>query len=408
MIFLYDHQRKAVEKLKPGSILVGGVGSGKSLTSLVYFYEKICGGKVMEGDVSQWKPMQIQKKIYVITRARKKDTRDWEDEAVKIPMEIDIVDSWNNITKYVNAEDAFFIFDEQRVVGSGVWVKSFLKIAKKNQWILLSATPADNWMDLIPVFIANGFYKNRTEFVGRHVIFSSFTKFPKVERYIEIPTLLKHRKEIMVHMYHSKKTFRHDIDIYCKHDETLERTIIKDRWNPYDEEPINDAAQVCYLLRKATNSDKDRLEKVKTIFEKHSKVIIFYNHNYELEALRKFSEENGIEYSEWNGHKHQLIPKTDKWIYLVQYTAGAEGWNCTETNTIIFYSQSYSYKQMTQAAGRIDRLNTNFIDLYYYNLLSKASIDRAIRDALTKKQSFNESSFIFGPRENNRPYNRKE
>ena len=394
MLNLYDHQKRAIEKLKPGSVLVGGVGSGKTLTALVYFFEKICGGKTPQANDNTYIPRRIEKDLYVITTAKKRDSFDWEKEAANLPLKITAVDSWNNITKYVGVKEAFFIFDEQRLVGNGVWVKSFLKIVKNNQWILLSATPADTWMDLVPLFIANGFYKNRSEFLRRHVVYSRFSKFPKVERYLEVGKLIALRDSILINMHFKRNTISHEINVICNFNKEKQRQLIIDRWNIFDQEPIRDVSQLCYFLRKLINSDIDRLVKLNELYARHKKIVIFYNFNYELEILRKFSHDNKIPCSEWNGHKHEPIMETDSWLYLVQYTSGAEGWNCTETDTIIFYSQNYSYRIMTQAAGRIDRLDTKYIDLYYYKFISNSVIDLSIDKALKNKQTFNEHRFM--------------
>lgn len=391
MITLDDHQVKALNKMHDGCILVGGTGSGKTLTALTYVFIKILGGKttILKQD---YVPPNKDIAVYVITTARKRDTLDWEKEATNIPLKLSGVDSWNNITKYVGVKNAFFIFDEQRVIGSGMWAKAFEKIAKNNKWILLSATPADTWMDLVPVFVANGFYKNRTEFIRRHVVYSRFSKFPKVEKYLEITRLIRLRDSVYVLMPFKKKTIPHKILMNCDFDQNKETILSKDRWNFFDEEPIQDISQLCYLLRKLVNSDPSRIQKLKGLTQKHLKIIVFYNFNYELEILRKFAENNDIPYSEWNGHNHNLIPTDDHWLYFVQYTAGAEGWNCIETDSTVFYSENYSYKLMIQAEGRIDRLNTTFTDLYYYHFTSNSIIDKAIRKALSEKRSFNENS----------------
>ena len=408
-IELYEHQLSAIERLKTGTILVGGVGSGKSRTALAYYYLKVCKGGLEINGQGIFSPMQNPVDLYIITTARKRDTLDWEKECAPFCLTRErslstgnvlvTVDSWNNIKKYVDVKDAFFIFDEQRVVGYGAWTKAFLKITKQNDWILLSATPGDSWMDYVPVFIANGFYKNKSEFVRRHVVYSyGFTKYPKIDRYVETKRLERLRNDILVNMEYDKSTVPHHITYSCEYNRALYRHVMRDRWNPYTDEPIQDVTGLCYTLRRVVNSDSSRIDILKDILETHPKVIVFYNFNYELELLRGFAAENDILCAEWNGHKHELIPKGDGWLYLVQYTAGAEGWNCIETDTLIFYSQNYSYKIMQQSAGRIDRINTPFTDLYYYHLRSMAPIDLAIQKALNNKKDFNESRYFASKR----------
>lgn len=377
---LKPHQEKALKQLRNGSILTGGVGTGKSRVALAYYSV----------------PFKAED-LYIITTAKKRDSLDWEKEAAifgigKAPdatvSGVMTVDSWNNINKYTEVENAFFIFDEQRLVGSGAWVKAFLKIAKKNQWILLSATPGDTWMDYIPVFVANGFYKNRTEFKREHVVYASYSKFPKVERYLGVQKLVKHRNQILVKMPYEKQTVRNQKTVFVEHDQEMLDIAVKERWHTLENRPIRDVAELFHVMRRIVNSDPSRLEAVREVLSRHDKVIVFYNYNFELDALRELADE--VPVAEWNGQKHEEIPKTEKWVYLVQYVAGSEGWNCVETNAMVFYSLTYSYKNWEQAHGRIDRLNTPYTDLYYYILRSKSVMDSMVWRCLKNKKNFNE------------------
>lgn len=393
---LYPHQQKAVDELHNGAILVGGVGTGKSMTSLAYFYTKVCKG-VMGDQTSLREPTDI----YIITTAKKRDAGDWEDDAINFGLVKDpeiavgnvrmTIDSWNNIGKYVEVENAFFIFDEQRLVGSGEWAKTFIKIAKHNKWIVLSATPGDGWLDYIPVFIANGWYKNRTEFLLKHVEWERFAKFPKVKRFHSVGTLVRHRNAVLVDMPYVRHTVWHRQDVQVDYDKELHHKALADRWHVFEQRPLRDVSELFLVLRKIVNSHPSRLAAVRKLMADHPKLIIFYNFNFELEALRELCKD--VPVAEWNGHKHQEIPDTDRWVYLVQYAAGSEGWNCIDTNSVCFYSLTYSYKQYHQAHGRIDRLNTPFTDLYSHTLVSESVIDQAIRKCLKAKKSFNESSF---------------
>ena len=399
--FLYDYQMDAVNKMTNGCILNGGVGSGKSRTGL-YYYFKEQGGSINPDYV----PMKHKPKdLYIITTARKRDDLEWEGELVPFLLSTHpdqnvfygnkvVVDSWNNIKKYSDISGAFFIFDEQRVVGSGAWVKSFLKIARGNDWILLSATPGDTWSDYIPVFIANGFYKNKSEFSREHVVYSRFSKYPKIDRYLNTGRLVRLRDRILVDMDFTRHTIPHHEDVYCRYDISKYKDAIKTRWDPYKNEPIQQASGLCYILRRVVNEDESRQLALLEIFEQHPKMIVFYNFDYELDILKEIYYGNNCEIAEWNGHAHNPIPQSERWVYLVQYTAGCEGWNCVKTDTIVFYSQNYSYKVMEQASGRIDRLNTPFRDLYYYHLKSRSGIDLAISKALKEKKQFNERKFV--------------
>ena len=405
MIKLRPYQIDAIKRLKNGSILNGGVGSGKSLTSLGYYYLQN-GGEMSALQGGEYIPMKNPKDLYIITTARKRDTLEWDGEITHFLLsknpEVNfyknkiVIDSWNNIKKYKEVHGAFFIFDEQRVVGSGAWVKSFLDISRKNSWILLSATPGDTWSDYIPVFVANGFYKNKTEFTRRHIVYSRFTKYPKVDRYLETGRLIRLRNQILVNMDFRRQTVSHHEDIYVKYDIDKYKAAGRLRWDPFKNEPIRDASGLCYIWRRIVNSDEARQVALLEIFEDHPKMIVFYNFDYELDILRGlFDGIRGVQVAEWNGHKHQPIPDgSASWVYLVQYAAGNEGWNCIKTDTIVFYSQNYSYKVMTQAAGRIDRLNTPYTDLYYYHLKSRSGIDLAISKALKEKRNFNEGRFV--------------
>lgn len=380
---LKPHQFKALTELDNGKILWGGVGSGKSRVAAAYYETE-----------------HRHKNVIVITTAKKRDSKDWEKEFADIVVgkEKDAtlhglltVDSWNNIDKYSEIRDSFFIFDEQRLVGSGKWVKAFLKIAKNNKWILLSATPGDTWMDYIPVFVANGFYKNRTEFIRKHVVYTPYVKFPKVQKYLGSGYLNQLRNKILVHMPYEKTTVRNSQTIFTEYNKDLFDSVVKNRWHIFQDRPIKDIAELFGVLRRVVNSDSSRVRALKDLMEIHPKMVVFYNFNYELEILRRLGQE--IEVTEWNGHRHEEIPTGDRWLYLVQYVAGSEGWNCVETNAVVFYSLTYSYKIWEQAHGRIDRMNTPFVDLFYYIFRSKSPIDLGIWRSLKNKQNFNVNKF---------------
>lgn len=398
MIKLKDYQSKAIRQMHNGCLLCGGTGSGKSITALAYYFKE-------QGILpSQYGKVKGHcKDLYVITTPKKRDSLEWQAELSKFCMSDNdnnyygnkvIIDSWNNIAKYVGITNSFFIFDEQRVIGNGAWVKSFLKIAKANMWILLSATPGDKWEDYIPVFIANGFYKNKTEFSREHLIYSPYTNFPKIDRYVNTGRLIRLRRSILVDMDYKPASVQHHEKIYVDYDQLKYKKVLKERFNEEENRPFSNAAELCFALRKVSNTHPSRSQALLNIVEQKGKVIVFYNYDYELDILLSLPYGLDVEVAQWNGHKHQEIPDTKKWVYLVQYIAGAEGWNCIKTDTIVFYSPNYSYRTIVQCSGRIDRLNTPYKDLFYYHLVTHSSIDFAISKAVKDKKKFNEGRFV--------------
>lgn len=402
-VLLRPGQKAAVEALRNGCVLRGGVGSGKTPTAVAYFWMKVLGGG-LDYETGRTSPPSRKVDLYVITTPKKRDSLDWEGWCAKFGLSRDVsasaasvrvvVDSWNNIAKYREIHGAFFIFDEQRAVGYGVWAKSMIRISRNNEWIMLSATPGDVWMDYMPLFIANGYYKNKTDFCDQHVVYDRFARYPKVKRYVGTAKLSRLRNQILVNMHVDRSTVRHRKEIYCSYPVEDYEWVKTHRKALKTGEPLRDAAAVCNALRSLCGASEGRSRALLEIMGSHEKLIIFYNFDYELEIIREVVAQDGRECAEWNGHFHDPLPSSGRWAYLVQYTAGSDAWNCTTTDTIVFWSMSYSWRQMEQAEGRIDRIDTPYRDLWYYRLTSKSSIEEAIRRAVSRKKVFNERAFL--------------
>lgn len=396
---LYPWQLDAARRMHNGCVLYGKVGCGKSRTALAYTYICELGGSLRINGKGKFSYPTVKKDLYIITTAKKRDTHEWEEEVAYFGLERHVkvtIDSWNNIKKYQKTIGAMFIFDEQRAIGKGAWVKAFLRIARRNHWVLLSGTPGDRYQDYIPVLIANGYYQSRTQFENEHCVFKPFLKYKSIDHYVHTKRLDYYLSQILVTINYKNDAEKHVISIMCDYDKQLYKTVFKDRWDPYDREPVEETGKLCYLLRRVSNDDTSRYVELEKIIQNRNKVVVFYNYNYELDGLRAFFKKHDFKIGEWNGQLHTDLPTGEKWAYLCQYLAASEGWNCITTDTIIFFSQNYSYKTMEQAAGRIDRANTPFEDLYYYHLRSHSPIDLAIKRALDEKGKFNERLFLKG------------
>lgn len=401
--FLYPHQKEALKRMFDGCVLNGSVGSGKSRTGIYYYFSKY-GGSI---ENQTYHPMKKNPPdLYIITTAKKVHDLEFEEELIPFLLYPEketgrtklygnkvVIASWNVIKKYADVTGAFFIFDENKINGKGAWANTFLKLTKHNEWILLSATNGDKFEDYETLFVAEGFFRNRTEFRDKHLNYSRYTSFPMVTGYRDETRLFRLRDRILIDMDFKRHTIPHHEDVFVDYDKQKYREIMRTRWDPYKNEPISQASVLCYILRRIVNEDESRQTKLLEILEDHPKAIIFYNFDHELDILLGLGYQKGTVIAQYNGHKHESIPKNSRWVYLVNYNA-AEAWNTTLTNCMIFYSQNYSYKTSIQAAGRIDRLNTPFDDLYYYHLKSKSSIDLAISKALKEKRKFNERKFV--------------
>jgi hypothetical protein len=349
MIELMEHQLDAVNNLGNGKVLWGVTGSGKSAVVLEYYMRN-----------------EAPRPIIVITTAKKRDSLDWYGEAAKFGVSVEpqfsragaiTVDSWNNIKNYRGVVGAFFVFDEQRVVG-------------------------------------HGYYTNITDFKLQHVVYEPFTTFPKVKMYLDESRLEKLRNDVLVEMPYQAYTKRVKNYMPVSYDKDLFDQVWDKRWHVYEDRPLKDAAERWRVGRRVVNSDQSRVEFIWDLIHKgvHDKVIVFYNFDYELEILRGLADMFVV--AEWNGHRKNLVPDEGPWIYLVQYNSGAEGWNCTTANAMVFYSMTYSYRTFIQAQGRIDRLDTPFKTLYYYVLVADCITDKAVKRALDQKKNFNERRFV--------------
>lgn len=368
---LYAHQLDAVKRLHSGAVLAGKVGSGKTLAALQYYKEVY--SKTLE--------------LIVITTAKKRNDGDWVTEAGLLDLEEPTVDSWNNIDSYVNRR-GFFIFDEQHASGSGKWAKKFIKIAKANKWIMLSATPGDRWIDYIPVFIANGMVKDKTTFNNEYVVYNPNTPFPQILYYRNTFELEGMRKAILVVMPDKRDTQRHRKNVITEYDRFLYDEVQKTRFNPFIKKPIKNKSEYTQIMRKLVSTSPARIFEFGDLVTRFDRSIVFYNYDYELDIITRVLKEKGINIFTYNGKHHDPSPTDGTWCYVVQYSA-AEAWNNISTNRMIFYSPNYSYKVVEQCEGRIDRINTSFKNLYYYTLVSDAPIDKAVIKANKEKKVFN-------------------
>ena len=379
MIKLLKYQEEAIQKLHSGSVLYGATGSGKSLTGLAYYMR--C-----------WSHLDL----YIITTSKKRNAGEWEEEIAKLgcpPPKA--IDSWNRLKNYRMVSDAFFLFDEHKVGGHGKWAQSMITIAKKNKWILLTATPGDVWDDYASIFIANEFVKNKTTWNEDFCIFDRISKYPKIIGYQREDVLKNMRDAVLVPMEYQSEKVPIPYVIPYKVDHEEEAYVLarrKSLRHPEMRAFRNTSAMFAYMRMNLPDKES-KIQALADVLKKEPKAIIFYNFTPEKYEIENAARQVNIPFFQYNGQIKDNVPDGDTWVYAVQYTAGAEAWNCITCRTVIFYSMNYSYKVMTQAKGRIDRCNSPFDELHYYYFISPDfEIDQEILNALTRKEKFNEEA----------------
>ena len=407
-IILKPFQENCLERLSTGKVLAADTGAGKSIMSLAWYLSKECASDEhsLKSGAKAWTLYHGSPDLYIITTPKKRDSEEWESDLSKFNLvkgrnskemgEVNIfIDSWNNIKKYTEIKNSVFIFDEQRAVGSGTWAKSFVKIAKQNHWIMLSATPGDTWSDWCPLMIAKGYYPNRTAFFNKHAVYNPYVKYREIIRWDNTDELEYYRSKMLVTCRMEKKTTRHFEEVIadCSNKYEVKRAY-KERTNPKTGEPFKSASELCAYTRNIINTDPTRSAVGLKIIQMYDRIIIFYTLTDELEGIKWACNKAGRKMYFYNGEIHDQVPTGNNWAYIVQYTAGSEAWNCTTCNAMLFWDLTYSYKQFKQATGRIDRLNTPYSDLYYYAIRSYMPLDLAIRRALREKKDFNSRGFL--------------
>ena len=140
---------------------------------------------------------------------------------------------------------------------------------------------------------------------------------------------------------------------------------------------------------------KDKLQAFQELLEStNDRLIVFYNFNAELEALKGICDSVERPYSVVNGESKDLYAYEHESgsITLIQYQAGAMGLNLQKANKIVYFTPPLSSELFEQSKKRIHRVGQSKTCFYYY-LTCGGSIEEKIYRTLAMRKSYTEALF---------------
>lgn len=141
--------------------------------------------------------------------------------------------------------------------------------------------------------------------------------------------------------------------------------------------------------------NKDKLDAVQDLIQStNDRIIIFYNFNVELEALKRICSELDRPVSEVNGNVKDLIAyetRSDS-VTLVQYQAGSMGLNLQKSNKIIYFTLTDRSDLFEQSKKRIHRIG-QYRPCFYYTMICKGSVEESVHNTLQKRMDYTDELF---------------
>lgn len=151
-----------------------------------------------------------------------------------------------------------------------------------------------------------------------------------------------------------------------------------------------------YARQLCGHYNKDKRNKFKELVEStQDRLIVFYNYNAELEALKRICDTLKRPYSQVNGQVKDLYAyeNENNSITLIQYQAGAKGLNLQKANKIIYFTLTDKCEDWMQSQKRIHRIGQDKT-CFYYILMCKGSIEEDVYSALQRGTDFTDELFL--------------
>ena len=153
--------------------------------------------------------------------------------------------------------------------------------------------------------------------------------------------------------------------------------------------------QMLYERQLCGQYSQDKLQAFQDLAEStQDRLVVFYNFNEELYALKAIAEELERPVSEVNGHRKDMtaFEEQSNSITLIQYQAGSMGLNLQKANKIVYFTLPLMSELFEQSKKRIHRIGQNQ-PCFYYTLTVKNSIDENIKKVLEMRKDYTDELF---------------
>lgn len=306
-------------------------------------------------------------------------------------------------------EDFTLMLDESSLIQNEQSKRSkfILKLEPKNV-ILLSGTPTGGkyetlWsqLHLLGWNISKEMYYNH--YIDYHWDEANGFPLRVIDGYKNVERL---KKKMRAYGCHFLKT-EDCIDLPEQIDQTIKVPVSKEYGifkkdricTINDTELVGDTTltKLLYERQLCGQYNKDKLEAFRDLVEStNDRLIVFYNFNAELEALKGICESVGRSISLVNGQGRDLLSyeNDNSSITLIQYQAGAMGLNLQKSNRIIYYTPPLSSELFEQSKKRIHRIGQSKTCFYYY-LTCKGSVEEKIYKTLAMRRDYTEALFEY-------------
>lgn len=138
---------------------------------------------------------------------------------------------------------------------------------------------------------------------------------------------------------------------------------------------------------------KDKISRLIDLVNSTSdRVIIFYNFNTELEALRKVLFDRPISIVNGQAKNLKAYENNDNSVTLIQYQAGAMGLNLQKANRIIYFSLPERSELFEQSKARICRIGQEK-QCYYHIMMCRKSVEEKIYECLLMRKDYTDELF---------------
>lgn len=302
-------------------------------------------------------------------------------------------------------KDFTMMLDESSMIKNETAKRTkFILSLKPSHTILLSGTPTDGKYEfLYSQLRLLGWKITKTAYYNRYIKTELRSyggpMFRVVTGYKNVSELKAKLKEYGAVFAKAEEVIKLPEKKFIKEYSTVSsdyKKFMKDRVIKIDDKELTGDSTLSkrlYARMLCSAYSKDKISRLIDLVNSTSdRVIIFYNFNTELEALRKVLFDRPI--SIVNGQIKDLkaYENNDNSVTLIQYQAGAMGLNLQKANRIIYFSLPERSELFEQSKARICRIGQEK-QCYYHIMMCHKSVEEKIYECLLMRKDYTDELF---------------